>query len=149
MRVIAAAEYPLLNLFWTMLLFFGFVIWVWLLFLVFGDVLRRQDTSGWAKAGWVALLIVLPVLGVLVYVIAQGGGMAERRTAAADRARSDFESDVRAIASENRPRPGDEIASAKRLLDSGAITADEYELLKRRALGLPPPVEVDRAEPAR
>ena len=142
-------EYPLLELFWTMLLFFGFVIWVWLLFLVFGDVFRRQDIGGWAKAGWIALLIVLPVLGVLVYLIAQGNGMAERRMADADRARADFESDVRAIASETRSRPGDEIASAKRLLDSGAITAEEYELLKRRALGLPPAVEVDRAEPAR
>jgi hypothetical protein len=138
MTLTAAADrdYPLLDLFWTMLLFFGFVIWVSLLFVVIGDLLKRDDVGGWAKAGWTALLIVLPILGVLVYLVAQGGGMGERRREAADRVRADFESDVRAVVADARPpQPVEEITEAKRLLDDGGITPEEYDILKRRVLG--------------
>jgi hypothetical protein len=132
----ADRDYPLLDLFWTMLLFFGFVIWISLLFVVVGDILKRGDVGGWAKAGWTALLIVLPILGVLVYLVVQGGGMGERRRAAADRVRADFESDVRAVVADTRrPQPVEEIAEAKRLLDDGGITHEEYDVLKRRVLG--------------
>jgi uncharacterized membrane protein YqaE (UPF0057 family) len=73
-----AAEYPLLNIIWTMLVFFGFVIWLRLLFMVFGDLFSRHDISGWAKAGWCLISIVLPFLGVLLYLGTQGDGLAQR-----------------------------------------------------------------------
>jgi hypothetical protein len=75
---LAAAEYPLLNIFWTMLMFFGLVIWLRLLFTVFGDIFTRQDISGWAKAGWCLLSITLPFVGVFLYLGTQGDGLAER-----------------------------------------------------------------------
>lgn len=128
---------PLLDLIWTMLVIFGFVLWFWLLFVVFGDVFRRDDISGWGKTAWLLFMIVLPFIGVFAYLIAQGRSMAERRgdEAAADRAR--FEQDVRHIAGGGN-RPTDQIVQAKQLLDSGAITHEEYEQLKRKALGTAP-----------
>jgi Phospholipase_D-nuclease N-terminal len=131
------SSYPLLNLFWTMLIFFGFVLWIWLVIVVFMDIFRRDDIGGWAKAAWVIFLIVLPYIGVLAYLIVEGRAMGERRRAEAADARSQFESDVRRIAADGRRGPADEIATAKRLLDHGDITRDEYESLKRKALGLP------------
>jgi Short C-terminal domain/Phospholipase_D-nuclease N-terminal len=142
----AGNDYPLLGLFWTMLLFFGFVIWIWLLFTVIADVFRRGDIGGWGKAGWTALLIVLPMVGVLVYLIAQGGGMDERRRDAADQAREDFETDVRAVVADTGPQPADQIATAKQLLDDGDLTREEFDAVKRRALGLP---VADPLEPTR
>src|SRR6185295_8680450 len=73
-----AAEYPLLNIFWTMLMFFALVIWLRLLFMVFGDLFSRHDISGWAKAGWCLLAIILPFVGVLIYLGTQGDGLAQR-----------------------------------------------------------------------
>ena len=73
-----AYTYPLLSLFWTMLLFFGFVVWIWLLVVVFGDIFRSHDIGGFAKALWVLLVIFLPLIGVLIYLIARGGKMQER-----------------------------------------------------------------------
>jgi hypothetical protein len=129
--------YPLLDLFWTMLLIFGFVLWFWLIIVVFGDLFRRDDISGWGKAAWTVFMIVLPFLGVLSYLIAQGRSMAERRQAEAEADRARFEQDVRGIAG-NGNRPADQIAQAKQLLDSGGITPEEYEVLKRKALGTSP-----------
>jgi hypothetical protein len=128
--------YPLLDLFWTMLLIFGFVLWFWLIIVVFSDLFRRDDISGWGKAGWTVFMIVLPFLGVLTYLIAQGRSMAERRRSEIETDRARFEQDVRSIAG-NGDRPADQIAKAKQLLDSGSITPDEYEVLKRKALGAP------------
>src|SRR3954454_23709387 len=85
----ASSGYPLANAMWTMFVFFAWVIWIWLLITVFSDLFSRQDVSGWGKAGWTALLLVLPFLGVLVYLIGQGGSMGERaakRQAAAEQA---------------------------------------------------------------
>jgi hypothetical protein len=76
--LLAAAEYPLLNIFWTMLMFFGLVIWLRLLFTVFGDLFSRHDVSGWSKAGWCLLSIILPFIGVLLYLGTQGDGLAQR-----------------------------------------------------------------------
>jgi Phospholipase_D-nuclease N-terminal/Short C-terminal domain len=128
---------PLLEFFWTMLVIFGFVLWFWLLFVIIGDVFRRDDMSGWGKTAWLLFMIVLPFLGVFVYVIAQGRSMAERRSdeVAANRAR--YEQDVRRIAGDG-DRPADQIVKAKQLLASGDITHEEYEQLKRRALGTSP-----------
>jgi Short C-terminal domain/Phospholipase_D-nuclease N-terminal len=130
--------YPLLSLFWTMLILFGFVLWFWLLIVIFSDIFRR-DLSGWGKAAWSIFVIVLPYLGVFVYLISQGRGMAERRRDEAVATRARYEQDIRSIAANGRvsEQPADQIATAKRLLDAGEITQDEYEILKRRALGLP------------
>jgi Phospholipase_D-nuclease N-terminal len=128
--------YPLLELFWTMLLIFGFVLWFWLLIVVFSDLFRRDDISGWSKAAWTVFMIVLPFIGVLTYLIAQGRSMADRRADEAAAARASFERDVRAIAG-NGGRPTDQIATAKQLLDDGSITREEYAVLKRKVLETP------------
>ena len=71
-------SYPLLEVFWTMLIFFAFVIWLWMLFVVIGDIFRRRDIGGWAKAAWIVVLIVLPYFGVFIYLIAEHTGLTER-----------------------------------------------------------------------
>jgi Short C-terminal domain/Phospholipase_D-nuclease N-terminal len=127
-----AADYPFLDVFWTMLVFFAWVIWFWLLITVFTDLFRRHDVSGWGKAGWSLFVIVLPYLGVFVYLIAQGKNMAERRMAEAQASRAHFDDYVRTVASDGGP--SDQIAKAKELLDSGAIDPAEFEQIKRKAL---------------
>ena len=127
-----AADYPFLDVFWTMLVFFAWVIWFWMLITVFSDLFRRHDVSGWGKAAWSLFLIVLPFLGVFIYLIAQGKHMAERRTADAQANQAAFDSYVRDAAGSSGP--SDQIARAKQLLDSGAIDATEFEQLKRKAL---------------
>jgi hypothetical protein len=127
-----AADYPFLDVFWTMLVFFAWVIWFWLLITVFADLFRRHDVSGWGKAGWTAFVIVLPFLGVFVYLIAQGKHMAERRMEDARQSQAAFDSYVREAAGSSGP--SDQIAKAKQLLDSGAIDAAEFEQLKQKAL---------------
>ena len=127
-----AADYPFLDVFWTMLVFFAWVIWFWLLITVFADLFRRHDISGWGKAAWTLFVIVLPFLGVLVYLIAQGKHMAERKMADAQASQAAFDQYVREAAGSGGP--SDQIAKAKQLLDSGAIDANEFEQLKRKAL---------------
>jgi hypothetical protein len=127
-----AADYPLLDIIWTMLVFFGWVIWFWLLITVFGDLFSRHDISGWGKAGWTVLVVVLPYLGVFIYLIAQGAHMAERREKQSQAARSEFDDYVKTVAA-----PGGaaaEIEKAKHLLDSGAITQAEFDAIKTKAL---------------
>jgi hypothetical protein len=130
------SSYPFLELIWTMFVLFGFVLWFWLLIVVFGDLFRRHDMSGWAKAAWTIFVIVLPYIGILAYLIAQGGSMAARRGKETAAARDAYETDVRSIAG-SAGQPADQIATAKQLRDSGDITADEYEVLKRKALASP------------
>ena len=127
-----AADYPLLDIIWTMLVFFGWVIWFWLLITVFGDLFSRHDISGWGKAGWMLLVVVLPYLGVFIYLIAQGVHMAERKGEETRARRAQFDDYVREVASNGGPT--DQIAKAKELLDSGAIDAAEFDRLKQKAL---------------
>lgn len=127
----AASSYPLLNAFWTMLVFFAWVIWFWLLIVIFSDLFRREDISGWGKAGWFILVLIVPFIGVLIYLIAQGGHMAERRNRDATQAQSQFDSYVKSVSSESS---AEQISKAKQLLDSGAITQAEFEHLKSKAL---------------
>lgn len=130
-----SSSYPLLDVLWTMLIFFAWVIWFWLLITVFADLFRRSDVSGWGKAGWVVVLIFLPFLGVLIYLIAQGGKMQERREREAQAAQSQFDTYVRSVATTTDGQAAtDQIARGKELLDAGAITPDEYESIKRKAL---------------
>jgi Short C-terminal domain/Phospholipase_D-nuclease N-terminal len=127
-----AADYPFLDVLWTMVVFFAWVIWLWLLITVFSDLFRRHDLSGWGKAGWTALVIVLPYLGVFIYLIAQGRHMAERNTAAVEARSAAFEDYVRGVAADGGP--SDQIAKAKDLLDRGAITQEEFDRIKLKAL---------------
>ena len=76
-----ATSYPFMEIFWTMILFFTWVIWIWIVITVLVDVFRRTELTGWSKAGWTVFVVVLPFLGVLVYLITNGSGMAERRVA--------------------------------------------------------------------
>lgn len=126
--------YPLLNVIWTMLVFFGWVTWFWLLIVIFGDLFRRPDISGWAKALWTVVLIVLPFIGVLVYLIVEGRQMAARRQERAEVEQSRFDDYVRSVATPTDNGSADQIAKAKRLLDDGAINQDEYETMKRKVL---------------
>jgi hypothetical protein len=118
---------------WTIFIFFLWVIWIWLLITVFIDVFRNHESSGFAKAAWCIFVIVLPFLGVFVYLIAEGKGMAERRQREVQAAQGDFDSYVKSVATQ-QVSPADQIASAKQLLDSGAISQAEYDTLKAKAL---------------
>ena len=125
------ASYPFLDVMWTMLVFFIWVLWFWLLFTVFADVFRRHDISGWAKAGWLIFTILVPFLGVFVYLITQSKGMADRNAERARAQQSQFDSYVRETAGGGTAA---EIEHAKQLLDSGAITEPEFQALKQKAL---------------
>ena len=126
-----AADYPFLDLMWTMLIFFIWILWFWLLFTVFADIFRRHDISGWAKAGWTFFVIILPFLGIFIYLISQGKGMGERAQQRAQAQQAQVDNYVRSVATSG---PTEEIAKGKELFDSGAITQAEYDQLKARAL---------------
>ena len=128
-----AANYPFLDVMWTMLVFFAWVIWFWLLITVFADVFRRHDIGGGTKALWVVFVIILPFLGVLIYLIAESKGMAERNMAAAQSAKAETDEYIRSVSASSDPAT--QIAQAKELLDSGAISATEFDALKQKALG--------------
>ena len=127
-----ATDYPLLNIIWTMLVFFGLVIWLRLLFTVFADLFRRHDISGWSKAGWTLFAIVLPFVGVLVYLGTQGEGIAERNAELARAQKARLDEYVRETAGSTGATA--EIAKAKELLDSGAISQAEFDRVKQKAL---------------
>lgn len=129
-----AVVYPFLEIFWTILVFFAFVVWLWLLFTVFIDIFRRHDTSGWVKVLWMIFIVVLPFLGVFVYVIVEHSGMTERTLERQRAAQSEFDSYVKTVASHGDGGPASEIAKAKQLLDSGSITQSEFDEIKRHAL---------------
>jgi len=116
--------------------FFIFLAWFMCLFWVFGDLFRSKDIGGVAKTLWALFLIFLPILGMLIYLIARGSGMTERALAAQAEAQKRQEAYIRSVATPNGGKGSvtDEIASAKALLDSGAINASEYEQLKANAL---------------
>jgi len=127
-----AADYPFLDVVWTMLIFFAWVIWFWLLITVFSDVFRRHDISGWGKTGWTIFVIVLPYLGVFIYLIAEHKGMADRNMQQAQAAQGQFDDYVKNVAASQGP--AGEIEKAKALLDSGAISQTEFDSLKAKAL---------------
>jgi hypothetical protein len=128
--MLVAADYPFLDVLWTMILFFAWVAWIWIAITVFVDIFRRHDISGWGKAAWVVFVIVLPFLGVLVYLIAQHDGMRERSVKQAEAQKAAFDEYVRDAAGGS----AGEIAKAKELLDSGAITQAEFDAIKAKAL---------------
>jgi hypothetical protein len=125
-----AADDPFLDVLWTMILFFCWVAWIWIVITVFIDLFRRHDISGWGKAGWVVFVIVLPFLGVLIYLIVQHDGMRERSMRQAEDQRAAFDQYVR----DRTGGSATEIAKAKELLDAGTITREEFDAIKAKAL---------------
>jgi hypothetical protein len=117
---------------WSMLIFFCWILFFWLLFTVFGDLFRRHDIGGWAKAGWIIFVVFLPFLGVFVYLIANSKGMAERNIKQAQAAQANMDSYVKSVAGSTDPAA--QISHGKELLDSGAISQTEFEQLKAKAL---------------
>lgn len=126
-----AADYPFLDVLWTLLVFFAWVIWFWILITILADVFRRRDMGGGKKALWVVFLIVLPFVGVLIYLIANHDGMAERSAKEARASQAQFDDYVKTVAG----GPAAEIEKAKQLLDSGAISQAEFDQIKAKALG--------------
>jgi hypothetical protein len=131
---IFAADYPFLDVFWTMLVFVFWVIWIWILITVLIDLFSRDDLSGWGKAAWALFVIVLPYLGVFIYLITQGNNMAERKAQAVSASRDALDDHIRSVATSDDAGPADQIHKAKQLLDAGAIDQAEFDQIKRKAL---------------
>jgi hypothetical protein len=122
--LLAASNYPLLNLFWTTFIIFGWILWFWLLIRVYTDVFRRQDIGGWAKTGWVVFTLVLPFIGVLIYLIGQGRGMQARAEHDVREQRAATDAYIRSVAAD---AGSTQMTKARDLLASGAITSDEFD----------------------
>jgi ABC-type multidrug transport system fused ATPase/permease subunit len=133
MPSLADSSYPLLNVFWSMFIFFLWIIWIWILITVFIDIFRSRDLSGWAKALWVLFVLFIPLIGVLVYLIARGGKMHERAVQQAQRQDQEFRAYVQEAASPESS--ADQLAKLASLRDRGVISAEEFEREKTKVLG--------------
>ena len=129
-----ASSYPVLDAFLTMLYFFLFIIWIWLLIMVFMDVFRSHDMSGWAKALWVIFIIILPFLGVFVYLIARGGKMHERAADEAARQQKAFDQYVKQAAGTPGETSADQLHKLADLKTQGVLTDAEFEAQKAKIL---------------
>ena len=130
----ASYQYPILDFFLTMLYFFLFVIWIYLLIMVFVDVFRSHDMGGWAKALWVIFIIVLPFLGVFVYLIARGGKMHERAAAQAAQQQQAFDQYVKQAAGTPGASTADQLSKLADLKSQGVLTDAEFEAQKAKLL---------------
>jgi Short C-terminal domain/Phospholipase_D-nuclease N-terminal len=135
--LLIASSYPLLDVFWTMLWFFLFFIWIWLLIAVFSDLFRSHDLGGWGKALWAIFIIVIPLLGVLIYLIARGGGMQQRNIDQAQRQQEAFRSYVQEAATDGGSS-ADQLSKLAQLRDQGVITNEEFDSQKAKILGSAP-----------
>jgi hypothetical protein len=131
---VLAYDYPLLNLFWTMLIFFLWIAWFFLLFRVLADIFRSRDMGGFAKALWIIFVIFLPFLGVLVYVIARGNSMTQRDLESAQAREQEFQSYVRNVAASSGGGAADELAKLADLKARGVISDAEFEAQKAKLL---------------
>ncbi|MFG2358837.1 SHOCT domain-containing protein [Streptomyces sp. NPDC048521] len=129
-----AYDYPLLGAFWTMLVFFLWIMWFILLFRIITDIFRDDTMNGWAKTGWLVFCIVLPFLGVLVYVIARGKNMGRREVAQARAQQEEFNAYIRQTAAGGRPSSIDELAELSEIHDRGAVTDQEFRRAKELVL---------------
>ena len=127
-------DYPVLDAFLTMLYFFLFIIWIWLLIMVFIDIFRSHDMGGWAKALWVIFIIILPFLGVFVYLIARGGKMHERAATEAAQQQKAFDQYVRQTAGSPGGSTADQLAKLADLKSQGVLTDAEFEAEKAKVL---------------
>ena len=128
--MLLAADYPFLEVLWTMLIFFAWVIWFWILITMFVDIFRRHDIGGGKKALWIVFLILTPFLGVLIYLIVNHDGMNERNVSRARAQQAQFDDYVKTVSGGS----ASEIEKAKQLLDSGAISQAEFDQIKAKAL---------------
>ena len=128
--MLLAADYPFMDVLWTMVLFFAWIAWIWIAITIFTDIFRRHDIGGWHKAAWVVFVILLPFLGILVYLIAQHDGMRDRSIEQAKAQKQAFDEYVQ----EQAGGSAHEIAKAKELLDAGTITQAEFDAIKAKAV---------------
>jgi len=129
---VLAADYPFLEVLGSMFFFFLFVIWIWILITVFSDIFRRRDVGGGSKTLWIIFVILLPYLGVFVYLIANHDGMADRNIAQMQKQQQAQDAYIQSVAGSGGAAA--EIEKAKGLLDSGAITQAEFDAIKQKAL---------------
>ena len=134
MTLLADSSYPLLNVFWTIFEFFLWVIWIWILIMVFIDIFRSHDLSGWAKALWFLFVLFIPLIGVLVYLIARGGSMHERAAAQARHQDQEFRQYVQQAAASSPASTADQLSKLADLRDRGVISAEEFEREKAKVL---------------
>jgi ABC-type multidrug transport system fused ATPase/permease subunit len=130
----SSSSYPLLNIFWSMFIFFLWVIWIWILIWIFIDIFRSNDLSGWAKALWFLFVLFIPVIGVLVYLIARGGSMHERATQQAQQEDAELRSYVQQAAASSPASTADQLAKLADLRDRGVISAEDFEREKAKVL---------------
>ena len=130
----SSSSYPLLNIFWSMFIFFLWVIWIWILIWIFIDIFRSNDLSGWAKALWFLFVLFIPVIGVLVYVIARGGSMHERAAQQAQQEDAEFRSYVQQATASSPASTADQLAKLADLRDRGVISAEDFEREKAKVL---------------
>ncbi len=132
LTLIFATSYPFLNIFWTMIIFFAWVIFIWIAITILIDLFRRHDVGGWMKALWCVIIIIFPFIGVLLYLIIYHDGMNERRMKDSEAAQASFDQAVRQAAATGGP--ASEIETAQKLLDAGTITQAEFDAIKAKAL---------------
>jgi ABC-type multidrug transport system fused ATPase/permease subunit len=131
---LADSSYPLLNIFWSMFIFFLWIIWIWILITVFIDIFRSHDLSGWAKTLWFLFVLFIPLIGVLVYLIARGGKMHEHAVRQAQQQDQDFRQYVQQAAASSPASTADQLAKLADLRDQGVISAEEFEREKAKVL---------------
>jgi hypothetical protein len=127
-----AYDYPLLGIFWTMLWFFLFFVWIWILISIFADIFRSHDLGGFAKALWVVFVVILPFLGVLIYLIVRGKSMQQRAMERQAQHEQEFRGYVQDVASSTDP--ADQLSKLADLKDRGVITDAEFETQKAKIL---------------
>jgi len=132
--MVLAADYPFLDVLWTMVIFFAWVVWIWMMVIILTDVFRRRDIGGWSKALWTVFLIVLPFVGVLAYLIAQHDGMAQRNTERAEAQDREIDARIRSVAGGTADGAAEQIERAEGLRSRGVITDAECDAIKAKAL---------------
>ncbi len=125
---------PILDVFFSMIAFFLFILWIWLVISIFIDIFRSDDLSGWGKAGWVILVIIVPLIGVLIYLIARGDSMAERRVKEVQAQQQAADEYIRSVAGNGGGGVADELGKLASLRDAGTLTEAEYEQQKAKLL---------------
>ena len=132
--VLADSSYPVLNIFWTMIEFFLWILWIWILIWIFIDIFRSHDLSGWAKALWFLFVLFIPLIGVLVYLIVRGGSMHERAVSQARQQDQEFRQYVQQAAAGSPASTADQLTKLADLRDRGVISAEEFEREKAKIL---------------
>ena len=132
MLLASSYSYPLLGAFWTILEIFLWVIWIWILIYVFIDIFRSRDLSGWGKALWFLFVLLIPLIGVLVYLIVRGSSMQDRAVKEAQQQDQQFRAYVQDAAGSGNT--ADQLAKLADLRDRGVITAAEFEQQKAKVL---------------